>query len=383
MTDWTRIARPSLAELTPYHPGLTRDELKEQLGLDELEPLNWNEDLFGPPQVVLDAAAAELRNAAFYPERAYADFVTAAAAALGVPAECVIPAHGAQALIAALAATFLEAGRTAVVPEVTYGLYAHMSAATGARVVKTPMAGLDFDLAAVAEAARAERATVVWISDPNNPTGALIDRAAWRELLDGLPPDCVVVADEAYMDFAEPDVRADRLRDVAEGRPVVVLRSFSKSFGLAGLRLGVAIADPAVARLLDVVQEPFNVNRAALAAGRAAVGLDGFLARRRTEVAAARTALRAGLDARRAREPPVARQLRPRPARRRRRSGLRGAARPRRPRPPRRRPRAARVRPRHGRSGAAHGAGRRDDRRGGRTGEMSMPYDGVPIHAGC
>ena len=237
---------------------------------------------------MLDAAAAELRNAAFYPERAYADFRDAAAAALGVPAECVIPAHGAQALIAALAAAFLEPGRTAVVPEVTYGLYAHVSAAVGARVVETPMPGLDFDLAAVAEAARAERATVVWISDPNNPTGALIDRAAWRELLDGLPPDCVVVADEAYMDFAEPDVRADRLRDVAEGRPVVVLRSFSKSFGLAGLRLGVAIADPAVARLLDVVQEPFNVNRAALAAGRAAVGLDGFLARRRTEVAAAR-----------------------------------------------------------------------------------------------
>ena len=148
------------------------------------------------------------------------------------------------------------------------------------------------------------------------------------------------------MDFAEPDVRADRLRDVAEGRPVVVLRSFSKSFGLAGLRLGVAIADPAVARLLDVVQEPFNVNRAALAAGRAAVGLDGFLARRRTEVAAARTALRERPRCARAREPPVARQLRPRPARRRRRPGLRGAARPRRPRPPRRRPRAARVRAR-------------------------------------
>ena len=74
MTDWTRLARPSLRGLTPYHPGLTRDELKERLGLDHLEPLNWNEDLFGPPQEVLDAAAAELQNAAFYPERAYADF---------------------------------------------------------------------------------------------------------------------------------------------------------------------------------------------------------------------------------------------------------------------------------------------------------------------
>ena len=112
MTDWKALARPSLRDLTPYHPGLTRDELKEQLGLDHLEPLNWNEDLFGPPQEALDAAAAELRNAAFYPERAYADFQAAAAEALGVPAECVIPAHGAQSLVAGLAATFLEPGRT-------------------------------------------------------------------------------------------------------------------------------------------------------------------------------------------------------------------------------------------------------------------------------
>ena len=298
MTDWKRIARPSVRELTPYHPGLTRDELRERLGLDHIEPLNWNEDLFGPPQEVLDAAAHELRNAAFYPEGAYAEFRAAAALALGVPAECVIPAHGVQALIAALAAAFLEPGRTAVVPAVTYGLYAHVSAAAGARVVATPLDGLEIDLRALANAARSEHATVVWISDPNNPTGSLVDPVEWRELLDGLPPDCIVVADEAYMDFAEPAERADRLGDVADGRPVVVLRSFSKSFGLAGLRLGVGVADPAVARLLDVVQEPFNVNRAALAAGRAAAGLDGFLARRRVEVAAARDALRAALGRR-------------------------------------------------------------------------------------
>jgi histidinol-phosphate aminotransferase len=289
MTDWNRIARPSLRDLTPYHPGLTRDELKEQLGLDHIEPLNWNEDLFGPPQEVLDAAAAELRNAAFYPERAYADFRAAAAAALGVPAECVIPAHGAQALIAALAATFLEPGRTAVVPAVTYGLYAHVSAAVGARVVRAPMPGVDLDLAAIAARARSEDANVVWVCDPNNPTGSLIDPAAWAEFLAALPPDCVVVADEAYMDFADPAARADRLRDVAEGRPVIVIRSFSKSFGLA-------IADPVVARLLDVVQEPFNVNRAALAAGRAAATLGGFLDVRRAEVAEAREALREALD---------------------------------------------------------------------------------------
>jgi histidinol-phosphate aminotransferase len=124
----------------------------------------------------------------------------------------------------------------------------------------------------------------------------LIEPAAWRTFLAALPAECAVVADEAYMDFADPEARADRLIDVLEGLPVIVVRSFSKSFGLAGLRLGVAIADPAVARLLGVVQEPFGVNRAALAAGIAAVGLDGFLARRRAEVAAARDALRAALQ---------------------------------------------------------------------------------------
>jgi histidinol-phosphate aminotransferase len=98
------------------------------------------------------------------------------------------------------------------------------------------------------------------------------------------------------MDFADPELRADRERDVAEGRPVIVIRSFSKIFGLAGLRLGYAIADPAVSRLLDVVQEPFNVNRIALAAGSAAVLEPGFVARRRAEVAAARDALGQALE---------------------------------------------------------------------------------------
>jgi histidinol-phosphate aminotransferase len=296
MTDWKRLARPALRDLTPYHPGATRDELKARLGLDHLEPLNWNEDLFGPPQEVIDAAAAELRNAPFYPERAYADFRDAAAAALGVPGDHVVPGHGAQALVAALAATFLEPGRTAVVPAVSYGLYAHVSAAAGARLVRVPVPGISLDLEAIAARARSEAAGVVWVCDPNNPTGSLIAPSDWSAFLGALPPDCVAIADEAYMDFADPAARADRLRDVVEGRPVIVVRSFSKSFGLAGLRLGVAIADPAVAGLVGVVQEPFGVNRVALAAGLAAVALDGFLDRRRAEVAAARDTLREALD---------------------------------------------------------------------------------------
>jgi len=295
VTDWDALARQSLRGLIRYDPGPTRDELKQRHGLSELEPLNWNEDQFGPPQAALDAAAAELLNAARYPERAFADFRDAVAEWRGVPPGSVIPAHGAQAVISAVAAAFIEPGTPVVIPRLTYGLYAQVSAAAGGVVTLVDPDGLAIDLEAVAAAVRSVGARLVWLCDPNNPTGVLISPERWAWFLDELSGGCVVIADEAYMDFADPDLRSDRQRDVAEGRPVIVIRSFSKIFGLAGLRLGYAIADPAVARLLDLVQEPFNVNRVALAAGRAAVALPQFVDWRRGEVAAARDALTASL----------------------------------------------------------------------------------------
>lgn len=296
MTDWDAIARPSLRGLERYDPGETRDALRARLGLAHLEPLNWNEDRFGPPPDVLAAAAAELDNVALYPERLYADFRDAVARARDVPPETVIPAHGAQSLIGTIASAFLEPGRAVVVPAPTYGLYAQVSAAAGADVIRVPGDLRAFDLAGMAAAAREAAATLVWLADPNNPTGGVVGRDDWRAFLEALPPGCAVVADEAYGDFADPAVMADRREDVLAGRPVIMIRSFSKTFGLAGLRLAFAIAAPEVARILDIVQEPFNVNRVALAAGRAGVQLEGFVDRRRAEVAAARDLLRRELD---------------------------------------------------------------------------------------
>jgi histidinol-phosphate aminotransferase len=286
--DWAQLARPSLAGIEPYDPGESRDELKERHGLAGLAPLNWNEDLFGPPQHVLDAAAAEVARAALYPERAYSDFRAAVAEWIGVPAAYVVPAHGAQALIGAIAAVFVDPGTAVVIPQTTYGLYAQICAAGGATVIRVPADGLRFDLPAIAAAAQAQSARIVWLCDPNNPTGLLIGRDEWSDFLAQLPDRCVAIVDEAYGDFSDPEVRVRREQDVLDGRPVVVIRSFSKVFGLAGLRLGYAVCDPAVASFLNVVQEPFNVNRVALAAGRAAVGTPEFVPRRRAEVAAAR-----------------------------------------------------------------------------------------------
>lgn len=297
MIDWDGLARPSLKGLVRYDPGKSRDTLKAELGLDALEPLHWNEDRFEPPRRVLDAAAAEVYNAALYPEHLFADFRDGLARWLEVPSACLTPSHGAQALIAGLAQVFVGPGTPVVIPNLTYGLYAAVSSAAGGVVTRVPPAGLAIDLDALATEAQARDARLVWICDPNNPTGTLIEPEAWTAFLDRLPAGCIVIADETYIDFADPALRVDRRRDVLEGRPVVVIRSFSKILGLAGLRVGFAISDPEVARLLDLVQEPFNVNRVALAAGIAGVADPDFVERRREEVVAAREVLIAELDA--------------------------------------------------------------------------------------
>jgi histidinol-phosphate aminotransferase len=217
------------------------------------------------------------------------------AAWLGTRPELIVPGHGIQALIATVAHTFLDPGDAVVVPVPTYGLYAQVSAAAGARVERVPGRDHRHDLAALAASARQNDARLVWLCDPNNPTGSLVECAEWEEFLEALPERCAVVVDEAYADYVAPERRLRREDDVEAGRPVIVLRTFSKIFGLAGLRLGYAIVDEFLAPFLDVVQEPFNVNRAALAAGCASLRHPALVEERRRENEDARETLARGL----------------------------------------------------------------------------------------
>jgi histidinol-phosphate aminotransferase len=157
------------------------------------------------------------------------------------------------------------------------------------------MRELALDLDALAENARRVDARVVWICDPNNPTGASLEREEWTAFLDALPERCVAVVDEAYADFVPPDRRVRRELDVEAGRPVILLRSFSKLFGLAGLRLGYAVVDEPLVPYFDLLEEPFNVNCAALAAGCACLRARDAVDARRREVAASREALAEGM----------------------------------------------------------------------------------------
>jgi histidinol-phosphate aminotransferase len=291
MTDWAKLVRPSLLGVEPYRPGPSLDELKARYGLDSIAKLNWNEGLLGSFPGVEEAVAAELERAWMYPEHAYTDFRESVASWLRTKPELIVPGHGIQALIATLAHAFLDPGDTVVVPRPTYGLYAQVSEAAGAAVERVPGRDHRHDVEALADAARRTGARLVWLCDPNNPTGSLVTAAEWRALLEDLPERCAVVVDEAYVEYARPDLRLRREEDVEAGRPVIVLRTFSKIFALAGLRLGYAVVDAALAPFLDVVQEPFNVNRAALAAGCASLRRADLVEERRLENERAREKL--------------------------------------------------------------------------------------------
>jgi histidinol-phosphate aminotransferase len=292
--DWSSLVSLSAPESDPFDIGGVA-EIKARHGLDEVVKLHWNENLFGPLPGVLDAAREELENVWMYPEEAYQAFRAEVASSLETTQGRIFPGHGTQALIGAIATTFLRPGHRVVVPELTYYLYGTASAARGAVVHRVPLRGLHIDVEALVATARATGARIVWLCDPNNPTGDVLAPSEWTFLLDAIPDSCVAVVDEAYVDYVPPGERLPRLAAIEEGQAVVVLRSFSKFFGLAGLRLGYAIADDALVDYLAVVEEPYNVNCAALAAGRACLRAVDAADRRRKEVAEARELLARGL----------------------------------------------------------------------------------------
>jgi histidinol-phosphate aminotransferase len=292
------LLRRSVIGVGPYVPGAGAREFKARTGRTDLIRLNWNENLLGPLDGVLDAVAASLPDAVWaYPEEAYEAFRIAVARWAGADPAQVIPGHGIQALTLSLVAALVEPGDRVVIPRPTYGLYASVCAVAGAEVIRleTDPDTLAFDLAALASKAGEVDAKLVFVCDPNNPTGLRVRRRDWDAFVGSLPARCLAVADEAYADYIEPSERIDRLADVDAGRPVVVLRTFSKIFGLAGLRLGYLLAHESLAPHLHAVQEPFNVNCAALAAGLASLERVEQLTARRAQAARARERLIAPL----------------------------------------------------------------------------------------
>lgn len=255
MTELT--PRPWLADLAPYRPGTAAPSAAGSL--------SSNESALGASPFVVDAVVREARTAHRYPDALAADLRAEVATRHGVAVEQVLIGNGSDELIFLLALAFLAGGGTAVCADPAYRVDEISTQVVGGSVVSVPLVDDHHDLAAMAEVG----ADIAYVVNPHNPTGTLVPRDAIRRFRERSPAGLVVI-DEAYVDFA-PDPLAATAVPLVAGGGVGVLRTFSKAYGLAGLRVGYLIAPASVIDTLSGIRAPFSVNRLAQAAGLAAL----------------------------------------------------------------------------------------------------------------
>ena len=281
-----------------YVPGKPVEELARELGLDpaSIVKLASNENPRGPSPRVLAAVAAAAADLTRYPDGNGFALKAALAARLGVTPDGIVLGNGSNDILELVAAAFLRAGESAVYAQHAFAVYPLATQARGAAGIEVPARNFGHDLPAM-RAAIAPNTRVVFVANPNNPTGTWLAPADVREFVASVPRDVVVVLDEAYNEYLAPSQQANATRWIAEFPHLVVSRSFSKAYGLAALRVGYAVADPAVADLLNRVRQPFNVNALAQAAAVAALADTEYVDESRALNAAGMTQLAEGLAA--------------------------------------------------------------------------------------
>ncbi|MCF7676337.1 MAG: histidinol-phosphate transaminase [Akkermansiaceae bacterium] len=259
-----------VCDLVAYEPGKPIDETARELGLDpgDIVKLASNENPLGPSPKALEAMRTALAEAHIYPDGGGYRLRSAIAAKLGLELEHVVIGNGSNEIIELLCHTFLNPAAELIAAEHAFVVYKLMATLFGARYVEVPDPGFVHDLDAMA-AAITPQTRLVFIANPNNPTGTLVGQEAIDRFMAKVPEQVVVVFDEAYFEFLE--VPLDTLRYVREGRNVCVLRTCSKIHGLAGLRVGYGLASKPLAALLQKARQPFNVNAIAQAGAIAAL----------------------------------------------------------------------------------------------------------------
>jgi histidinol-phosphate aminotransferase len=281
--DFLAQALPAVRDLAPYEPGKPIEELERELGIANIIKLASNESPLGPAPGVRRVLEAELDRLALYPDGSGHALKQALAGHLDVAPTQVTLGNGSNDLLNLVAQTFLAPGRNAVMSAHAFAIYALATRAVGAEARVAPALPADaaqpcgHDLAAMAERMDGSTA-VVFIANPNNPTGTWIDRDALENFLGAVPPQVVVVLDEAYFEYVQQAGYPDGCRLLARYPNLLVTRTFSKAYGLAALRVGYGVSHPALADLLNRLRQPFNVNSLGLAAAQAALADTDHLA---------------------------------------------------------------------------------------------------------
>lgn len=263
--------RREVLGLEPYSSGKTTEEAERESGLTDIVKMASNENPYGPSPRAIEALVAEVNLVRMYPWNRFTDLKGAIAQFVGVEVGNVVVGHGSEAVMQLIPMLFVRPGDEAIVPQTTYSRYAEVSKVMGATVVIAPMVDYAIDVGEVI-AAMSDRTRLVWLCSPNNPTGTIITQEQVEAVLAALPKELILVLDQAYQEYATLKAACDGASLIRAGCDnLIVLRTFSKAYGLAGVRLGYGLASEEICTLLDTIKEPFNLSRLAAAAGPAAL----------------------------------------------------------------------------------------------------------------
>ncbi len=264
-------ASPYLKGLPPYRHGRPFEAGGRAPINEEWVKLDYNENSLGPSPLAVEAIQGLLYGLNRYPDCHGHDLKERLAARLGLSPAHIALGNGSSELIDLCARCFLGPGAEAIVGDPAFAFYGRAVQAVGGQRVSVPLKAFRHDLQAMAERIT-PRTRMVFIGNPNNPTGSCVPPQDIAAFIEALPEGVIVLLDEAYREYLLDELQPDTVRYMREGRPVIALRSFSKIYGLSGLRIGYAIAPPDCTALIDKARQPFNVN--ALAAAAAAAALD-------------------------------------------------------------------------------------------------------------
>ncbi len=275
--NYSELAPNYIRAIAPYQPGKPISELERELGITDIVKLASNENPLGASPLAVAAAHAALDDISLYPDGNGFALKTALVHRYGVTHQQVVLGNGSNDLLELAARAFLTVGDKAVYSDHAFAVYPLATQAVGATGISVPAQNFGHDLSAMRHAAVEQGAKLIFIANPNNPTGTFLSGDALLQFLRELPANILVVLDEAYNEYLPQSCRYDSVSWLAEFPNLVISRTFSKAYGLASLRVGYALGSPQVIDMLNRVRQPFNVNSMAQAAAVAALDDAGFV----------------------------------------------------------------------------------------------------------
>ncbi|SHG61098.1 histidinol phosphate aminotransferase apoenzyme [Thermosyntropha lipolytica DSM 11003] len=263
-------ARKEIFRLKPYVPGKPIEEVKRELGIEDIIKMASNENPLGPSPLAVEKIKETLDKIHFYPDSNNFYLKQKLAGHIGIGEECILIGNGSDELLKLLAEAFLTPEDEVVFGDPSFVEYEFTATIMGAKCIAVPLNDFRHDLKAMLDAVT-PRTKIVYVCNPNNPTGTYSTRDEIKDFMDKIREDVLVVFDEAYYEYVDAPDYMSGIEYVKAGRNAIVLRTFSKIYGLAGLRVGYGITTPAIAQAVERVTEPFNVNLLAQVAAEAAL----------------------------------------------------------------------------------------------------------------